>query len=114
LNYQEREELAELIRSLPGRGSAVVLVDHNLDFAFDIGDRVVVLDFGTVIMSGAPEQVMADPRVRDAYLGAEAVESGTVESGTVEPVTAKPGTIGTGIVQPGTVVPGTVEHQPLG
>lgn len=72
LNDHERAELAELIRALPQRGTAVVLVDHNLDFAFGIGTRVVVLDFGEVIVSGTPARVMADPRVRDAYLGAEA------------------------------------------
>jgi len=72
MNDQEREELAELIRSVPRRGTAVVLVDHNLDFAFDIGERVVVLDFGAVIATGSPAAVMANPRVRDAYLGPEA------------------------------------------
>lgn len=71
MNEQEREELAELIDTIRRGGTAIVLVDHNLDLAFAAADRVVLLDFGEVIARGSPEQIINDPRFREAYLGAD-------------------------------------------
>ena len=48
---------------------AVVVVDHNLDLALGLADRVGVLDFGVLIALGSPDAVLADERVRAAYLG---------------------------------------------
>jgi branched-chain amino acid transport system ATP-binding protein len=47
----------------------VLLVDHDVDLVMHTCDRLVVLDFGSVIAAGAPEQVRSDPRVQAAYLG---------------------------------------------
>lgn len=69
MNRDERVELAELVRSLRTWGITVVVVDHNLDLALGVADRVVVLDFGSVIAESSPEEVFDDPRVRTAYLG---------------------------------------------
>ncbi len=66
---QERIEIAELIGSLRDEGMAVVVVDHNLDLALGLADRVGVLDFGVLIALGSPDAVLADERVRAAYLG---------------------------------------------
>jgi branched-chain amino acid transport system permease protein len=66
---QERIEIAELIGSLRDEGMAVVVVDHNLDLALGLADRVAVLDFGELIALGSPDAVLADERVRAAYLG---------------------------------------------
>ncbi|MGH3441589.1 MAG: ABC transporter permease subunit [Nitriliruptorales bacterium] len=71
MNEQERRELGDLIRSIASSGTAVVLVDHNLDLAFGVAERVVALDFGRVIAAGDPDSVLEDPRFREAYLGAE-------------------------------------------
>lgn len=69
MNEDERAELADLIRRVRNTGTTVVVVDHNLDLALGVADRVVVLDFGRVLTSDVPEAILRDPRVREAYLG---------------------------------------------
>ena len=69
MNLEERTELADLVRAIRDRGTTVVVVDHNLDLVLDVADRMVVLDFGRVLVVGPPDQVIGDPRVRAAYIG---------------------------------------------
>ncbi|MGE5689842.1 MAG: ABC transporter ATP-binding protein [Pseudomonadota bacterium] len=51
-------------------GLTFLIVEHDLEAVMRVSDRVVVMNEGKVIASGAPEEVRADPRVVDAYLGA--------------------------------------------
>jgi ABC-type branched-subunit amino acid transport system ATPase component len=69
MNTAERQELAALIRQVRAQGITIVLVDHNLDLALSLADRVVVLDFGSLLTVGLPADVIQDKRVRKAYLG---------------------------------------------
>jgi branched-chain amino acid transport system ATP-binding protein len=71
LSAGDLSELAALIDSL-GDEIAVMLVDHHMDLVTSVCDRMVVLDFGKVIASGAPPEVRQNPLVLDAYLGREA------------------------------------------
>ena len=71
LDASELSELTATIRDL-GTSIAVMLVDHHMDLVTSVCDRVVVLDFGRVIASGAAPEVRQDPLVLEAYLGREA------------------------------------------
>ena len=70
MNLEETEDMARhLIEIRQALGCATVIIEHQLDFVMDLADRVLVLDFGEVAALGTPEQVQADPRVAEAYLG---------------------------------------------
>ena len=66
---ESRDMVALIARLRPGR--AVLLVEHDMDAVFAVADRLTVMADGTVIASGAPEDVRRHPAVRAAYLGAE-------------------------------------------
>jgi branched-chain amino acid transport system ATP-binding protein len=70
LDVHETHELAAVLRTLQReRGMAVLLVEHDLGMVGDVVDRTIVMDIGAVIAEGTFDEVMADPRVRHAYLG---------------------------------------------
>jgi ABC-type branched-subunit amino acid transport system ATPase component len=66
-----RVELLEHILALRERdGITLLIVEHDLDFVMRASDRVIVMNDGRVIAHGSPDEVRADERVVDAYLGA--------------------------------------------
>ncbi len=70
LDERESAELAQLIRRLADeRNMGVLLVEHDVGLVMSTCDRVVVIDFGSVIASGTPAEIRGDQAVRDAYLG---------------------------------------------
>ena len=69
LNPAEIERAVELVRRLVARGLTVLLIEHNLRVVRSLANRVVVLDHGEQIAEGAPDDVLHDDRVVEAYLG---------------------------------------------
>ena len=68
MTHQEMDRTAELLTSLAGRHS-VVVVEHDMDFVRSIAKRVTVLHQGSVLAEGTMDEVQNDPKVVEVYLG---------------------------------------------
>lgn len=69
LRHSEIEPSLELIRSLKARGITIIVVEHVMKAILAVSDQVLVLHAGKILTSGDPREVLADPRVIEAYLG---------------------------------------------
>jgi branched-chain amino acid transport system ATP-binding protein len=69
-NHEEKEDMARFILDVNEEwGTTVILIEHDMGVVMDISDRVAVLDMGTKIADGTPDEVRATPQVIKAYLG---------------------------------------------
>ncbi len=71
MGVREIEKVEEIIRALRQTGMTVVVVSHDVKMLMNLSDLVTVLNFGQKIAEGAPSAIRTDPRVLEAYLGAE-------------------------------------------
>ncbi len=69
--------IAEVIRTVQGRGHGIILVDHNVDLVSSLADRMMLIDRGTVAFDGDPLSCIASPQMRQVYFGGEEFQSAT-------------------------------------
>jgi branched-chain amino acid transport system ATP-binding protein len=68
LSPSERQRIFKMVRALP-REITVVMIEHDMDVALGLADRVTVMNRGRVMAEGTPAEVQSDPQVRDVYFG---------------------------------------------
>ena len=85
MNLEEKEDIARFVLDIfEGQGAtypdmpvlrdgigSIILVEHDMGVVMDIADRIIVLDFGSKIAEGSPEEIKSNPKVIKAYLGEE-------------------------------------------
>ncbi|WP_238419549.1 branched-chain amino acid ABC transporter permease/ATP-binding protein [Gordonia sp. 'Campus'] len=69
LDSTESRWLGERLRAARAHGISMLLVDHDMDLVLSLCDRVIVLDLGSVIADGTPDEIRRSPAVVNAYLG---------------------------------------------
>jgi branched-chain amino acid transport system ATP-binding protein len=68
LSPSERQRIFKMIRALP-RDITLVMIEHDMDVALGLADRVTVMNRGRVMAEGTPDEVQSNPEVRDVYFG---------------------------------------------
>jgi branched-chain amino acid transport system ATP-binding protein len=68
LSIDERRDVRQLLTAIP-REVTIIMIEHDMDVALDLADRITLLHFGAVVVEGSRAEVVADPRTREVYLG---------------------------------------------
>lgn len=68
MSRSEASNAVALIKKITA-GKTLIMVEHDMDIVFDVADRISVLVYGEIIATGTPEEVRANAKVKEAYLG---------------------------------------------
>lgn len=69
INPKLRKKISEILLNLKKQGATVFLIEHDMNFALNLADEVIVIDEGKVIAKGTPNQIKNNKKVLEAYLG---------------------------------------------
>jgi branched-chain amino acid transport system ATP-binding protein len=70
MSPEETQRMTELLAGLP-REITLLIIEHDMDVVFSLADRITVLHYGEILAEGTADEVRADPRVYEVYLGSE-------------------------------------------
>lgn len=69
VNPKLRKKISEILLDLKKKGETILLIEHDMNFALNLADEVIVLDEGKVIAKGTPKKIKSNKKVLEAYLG---------------------------------------------
>ena len=81
MNPEETRQMMELVRRLRDDGVTILLVEHDMQAVMGLCERITVMNFGSLLAEGTPEQIRDNPEVVRAYLGAADFGLGEMTAG---------------------------------
>jgi branched-chain amino acid transport system ATP-binding protein len=71
MNTEETAGMMKLIQKIRNKGITILIIEHDMKVVMELCDNITVLNFGTKIAEGSPEEIKTNPDVLEAYLGSE-------------------------------------------